>query len=115
MATSWSTGRTDVPPARTARRSGPSASFASASCPASPKGRLRGDLEKGKEQAFEETPSYVALRRVYREQLGSPMATAAVPELELKSPKLRRGYSTAAYARNVLRHHRACLQRLRGE
>ena len=83
--------------------------------PGFPEGRLRGDLEKGKEQAFEETPSYVALRRVYREQLGSPMATAAVPELELKSPKLRRGYSTAAYARNVLRHHRACLQRLRGE
>ena len=78
-------------------------------------GRLRGDLEKGKEQAFEETPSYLALRRVYREQIGSPLPTAILPELELKSPKLRRGYSTAAYARNVLRHHRACLQRLRGE
>jgi len=83
--------------------------------PTFPEGRLRGDLEKGKEQGFEETPSYLALRRVYREQIGAPMATAAVPELELKSPKLRRGYSTAAYARNVLRHHRACLQRLRGE
>jgi hypothetical protein len=83
--------------------------------PAFPESRLRGDLEKGKEQAFEETPSYLALRRVYREQLGTPMPTAALPELELKSPKLRRGYTTAAYARNVLRHHRACLQRLRGE
>ena len=83
--------------------------------PTFPEGRLRGDLEKGKEQGFEETPSYLALRRVYREQIGAPMATATVPELELKSPKLRRGYSTAAYARNVLRHHRACLQRLRGE
>jgi hypothetical protein len=83
--------------------------------PTFPEGRLRGDLEKGKEQAFEETPSYLALRRVYREQFGSPLPTATLPELELKSPKLRRGYSTAAYARNVLRHHRACLQRLRGE
>lgn len=83
--------------------------------PAFPESRLRGDLEKGKEQGFEETPSYLALRRVYREQIGTPMATAVLPELELKSPKLRRGYSTAAYARNVLRHHRACLQRLRGE
>ena len=74
-----------------------------------------GNLEKAKEQSFEETPSYLALRRVYREQIGSPMPSAAVPELELKSPKLRRGYSTAAYARNVLRHHRACVQRLRGD
>ncbi len=83
--------------------------------PTFPEARLRGDLERGKEQAFEETPSYLALARVYREQVGSPLPAAAVPELELKSPKLRRGYSTAAYARNVLRHHRACLQRLRGE
>jgi hypothetical protein len=83
--------------------------------PAFPESRLRADLEKGKEQALEETPSYLALRRVYREQIGTPMPAAVLPELELKSPKLRRGYSTAAYARNVLRHHRACLQRLRGE
>jgi hypothetical protein len=83
--------------------------------PTFPEERLRGDLEKGKEQSLEETPSYLALRRVYREQTGAPMPTAVLPELELKSPKLRRGYSTAAYARNVLRHHRACLQRLRGE
>ncbi len=82
--------------------------------PTLPESRLRGDLEKGKEQSFEETPSYLALRRVHREQIGKPLPAAVVPELELKSPKLRRGYSTAAYARNVLRHHRACLQRLRG-
>ncbi len=82
--------------------------------PTLPEARLRQDLEKGKELAFEETPSYLALRRVYREQVGSPMPGAALPELDLKSPKLRRGYSTAAYARNVMRHHRACLQRLRG-
>ncbi|HTS80457.1 MAG TPA: DUF1615 family protein [Myxococcaceae bacterium] len=83
--------------------------------PALPETRLRDDLEKGKELAFEETPTYLALRRVYREQTGRPLPAAAVPELELKSPKLRRGYSTLAYARNVLRHHRDCLQRLRGE
>lgn len=82
--------------------------------PTLPEARLRQDLEKGKELGFEETPSYRALRRVYRERTGSALPAAAVPELELKSPKLRRGYSTAAYARNVLRHHRACLQRLRG-
>ena len=83
--------------------------------PSFPDARLRGDLEKAKEQDFEETPSYLALRRVYRERIGDPLPTASIPELELKSPKLRRGYTTAAYARNVLRHHRACLQRLRGE
>jgi len=82
--------------------------------PTLPETRLRQDLEKGKELGFEETPSFLALRRVYREQTGRPMPTAALPELELKSPKLRHGYSTAAYARNVMRHHRACLQRLRG-
>lgn len=80
--------------------------------PTLPETRLREDLEKGKEQAFEETPSYLALRRIYRERTGGPLPAAALPGLELKSPKLRRGYSTAAYARNVLRHHRACLQRL---
>jgi hypothetical protein len=82
--------------------------------PTLPETRLRQDLEKGKEQAFEETPSYLALRRVYREQTGGTLPAAVLPELELKSPKLRRGYTTGAYARNVLRHHRACLQRLRG-
>src|SRR5215470_9832902 len=46
--------------------------------PSFPEGRLRGDLEKGKEQAFEETPSYLALRRVYREQIGTPMPSAAL-------------------------------------
>jgi hypothetical protein len=81
--------------------------------PGLPEARLRQDLERGKEQGFEETPSFLALRRIHREQLGSPLPAAAVPELQLKSPKLRRGYSTAAYARSVLRHHRACLQRLR--
>ena len=80
--------------------------------PTLPEARLRQDLEKGKEQDFEETPSYLALRRIYREQLGRPLPAAAIPELQLKSPKLRRGYSTAAYARSVLRHHRACLPRL---
>ncbi len=83
--------------------------------PTLPEARLRQDLEKGKELSFEETPSYLALRRIFRERTGSPLPTAAVPTLELKSPKLRRGYSTAAYARSVLAHHRACLQRLRGE
>ena len=82
--------------------------------PTLPEARLRQDLEKGKELAFEETPSYLALRRIWRERTGNALPAAAVPALELKSPKLRQGYSTAAYARNVLRHHRACLQRLRG-
>ncbi len=80
--------------------------------PTLPEARLRQDLEKGKAQGFEETPSYLALRRIHRERLGSPLPGATVPELQLKSPKLRRGYSTGAYARNVLRHHRACLSRL---
>jgi len=83
--------------------------------PALPEGRLRQDLERGKEQGFEETPSYLALRRIHRERTGGPLPAAAVPELELKSPKLRRGYTTGAYARSVLRHHRACLQRSRGD
>ena len=81
--------------------------------PTLPEARLREDLEKGKELTFEETPSYLALRRVYREQTGSALPAAVLPDLELKSPKLRHGYTTGAYARNVMRHHRACLQRLR--
>src|SRR5262249_6968723 len=83
--------------------------------PTLPEARLREDLERGKGLAFAETPSCLALRGVYGEQTGLPLPAAAIPDLELKSPKLRRGYTTAAYARNVLRHHRACLERLRGE
>jgi len=52
------------------------------------------------------------LDRLVRTDDGMP--PAAMPDLELRSPKLRRGYSTAAYARNVLRHHRECLARLGG-
>jgi hypothetical protein len=74
--------------------------------------QLRRDVELGKLAAFEESPTHAALRKAYRERTGTPLPPAAMPELELKSPKLRHGYTTAAYARNVARHHRACLLRL---
>jgi hypothetical protein len=76
--------------------------------------QLRRDVEAGKGPELEQSPTLAALRRAYREQTGQPLPAAAMPELQLKSPKIRRGYTTAAYVRSVEGHHRACLQRLRG-
>jgi hypothetical protein len=76
-------------------------------------GQLRRDLESEKRYELESTPTYQALVRVHLAELKSPLPPSAMPDLVLRSPKLRRGYSTGAYARNVQRHHLACLERLR--
>jgi len=76
--------------------------------------QLRRDVEAGKGPELEQSPSLAALRRAYREQTGQPLPAAAMPEVELKSPKIRHGYTTANYVRSVEGHHRSCLQRLRG-
>jgi hypothetical protein len=75
--------------------------------------QLRRDVQAGKGPELEQSPTLAALRRAYREQTGQPLPAAAMPELELKSPKIRHGYTTAAYAKSVDGHSRACLQRLK--
>ena len=76
--------------------------------------QLRRDMEAGKGPELEQSPTLAALRRVYREQTGQPLPAAAMPEVELKSPKIRHGYTTANYVRSVEGHHKSCLQRLAG-
>jgi len=76
--------------------------------------QLRRDVQAGKGPELEQSPTLAALRRANREQTGQPLPAAAMPELELKSPKIRHGYTTAAYAKSVDGHHRACLHRLKG-
>ena len=113
--TSWSSGPTAGPPRTTARRCGPSASSASASSPPCPRRGSGRTSRRARSWPSRRRPATSRSGASTGNGPGAPCPAAAVPELELKSPKLRRGYSTAAYARNVLRHHRACLQRLRGD
>jgi Protein of unknown function (DUF1615) len=61
---------------------------------------------------FEATPTYRALERVYQARFGTPLSAGELPDLELSSPKLKGGYSTARYARAVNGHFHACLGRL---
>jgi hypothetical protein len=110
----YAAGRTG-PPATTARRCGRSAHSASASCRPSPRPAFAEIWRRGRSSPSRRPPATSPCGESIREQIGSPMPTAAVPELELKSPKLRRGYSTGCLRAERPPHHRACLQRLRGD
>lgn len=71
---------------------------------------LRKDAEKEKSRAFEQTETWRALKTLYRQHKGTP-AYARLPEVLIRSPKMRGDRSTAWFARSVDRRYQQCLQR----
>ncbi len=63
--------------------------------------RVRRDVRREKEKAFESTETWSRLKDHYREQTGEDPAYARVPEVALRSPKLSRPRTTAWFAKNV--------------
>ena len=71
--------------------------------------RLKDDVRKEKEQAFEGTDTYRAIKKVFAEELGSQPEYAILPQVLLESPKLSRRLSTAWFAQAVDSRYQSCL------
>jgi hypothetical protein len=74
-------------------------------------GRVRRDLEREKTRALEETETWRTLKAVYARIQGVPPAYAQLPEVSLKSPKLKGERSTAWFARSVDTRYERCQER----
>ncbi len=71
---------------------------------------IHADLERGKRFDFEETELY---RKVYAlaDAKGIETATATLPRIRLRSPKITSRLTTAWFANRVDKRYRACLRR----
>jgi hypothetical protein len=73
---------------------------------------IRRDLEKGEDTGFDKTTLYERVF-AYAERLDKrTLARAAVPRIELHSPKITRHLTTEWFANRVDERHRRCLARL---
>ena len=73
---------------------------------------IRRDLEKGEDAAFEKTALYERVY-AYAERLDKrALPRAAVPRIELHSPKFTRKLTTEWFANRVDERHRRCLTRI---
>lgn len=70
---------------------------------------IRRDLLLEKEQGFATTPTFQWLKRTYANIMGREAPFAAVPEIDLKSPKIRRHMTTAIFAEMVNKRYQACM------
>jgi hypothetical protein len=70
--------------------------------------RVRKDVLKEKELAFEETDTWNTLKRVYREETGETPAYAQLPTVVIRSPKITGERSTAWFAQSVNKRYQKC-------
>ncbi len=82
-----------------------------AAAPDLPESRLRRDLRREKERAFEDTELWSRLRADYAARFGEAPPYARVPDVALDSPKLKGGWTTRTFAERVRRRWTACLER----
>ena len=73
--------------------------------------RVRKDTLQEKQLAFEETDTWSAIKRVYRERTGKEPAYAKLPTVVIRSPKLSGDRSTAWFAQSVNKRYLRCLAR----
>ncbi len=71
---------------------------------------IRRDLLREKGERFAETPTFKAVRAAYRERVGTDAPFAVIPEIDLKSPKIRRFMTTRIFAESVNRRYQACMK-----
>lgn len=70
---------------------------------------IRRDLLLEKDKSFGTTQTYQWLRARYRIIMGKDAPYAAVPEIDLKSPKISRKMTTAIFADTVNKRYQACM------
>lgn len=73
--------------------------------------RVRKDVLKEKELAFEETDTWNAIKRVYQEETGEAPAYAQLPTVVIRSPKISGERSTAWFAQSVNKRYHKCMGR----
>jgi hypothetical protein len=73
--------------------------------------QIRTDLAQEKDKSFVSTRTYLTLREAYAKSAGKPAPFAVLPQIELKSPKIRRMMTTRIFAESVDRRYQACIAR----
>ncbi|MCE9673033.1 DUF1615 domain-containing protein [Myxococcus stipitatus] len=77
--------------------------------------QVRRDVGKEKEEGFETTDTFRAVKRVYANETGESPAYAQLPQVTLESPKLKGERTTAWFARSVDARYQKCQARHRAE
>jgi hypothetical protein len=72
---------------------------------------IRGDLQLGREQAFEDSKLFKRVFDLADRRLKGPVPRELVPSIRLESPKITRKLTTEWFARRVEDRYRKCLAR----
>ena len=73
--------------------------------------QIRTDLKKEKSKSFEDTATYRAVAKLYKEKTGKEPIYAIMPEVVISGPKLSRDYNTNWFATRVNGRYQSCMQR----
>ncbi|KYQ70779.1 DUF1615 domain-containing protein [Acinetobacter pragensis] len=75
--------------------------------------QIRSDLKKEKDQDFEDTATYRAVTKLYKEKTGKEPFYAMMPEVVISGPKLSRDYNTNWFASRVNGRYQTCMNRIK--
>ncbi|MFW1689938.1 DUF1615 domain-containing protein [Acinetobacter ursingii] len=73
--------------------------------------QIRSDLKKEKEKSFEDTQTYIAVKKLYKTKTGKEPIYAIMPQVIISGPKLSRDYNTNWFASRVNGRYETCMQR----
>lgn len=73
--------------------------------------QIRSDLKKEKEKSFEDTQTYIAVKKLYKTKTDKEPIYAIMPQVIISGPKLSRDYNTNWFASRVNGRYETCMQR----
>ena len=73
--------------------------------------QIRSDLKQEKEKSFEDTQTYIAVKKLYKAKTGKEPIYAIMPQVIISGPKLSRDYNTNWFASRVNGRYETCMQR----
>lgn len=75
--------------------------------------QIRADLKTEKEQDFEDTATYHAVTKLYKEKTGKEPFYAMMPQVVISGPKLSRDYNTNWFASRVNGRYQTCMNKIK--
>ena len=75
--------------------------------------QIRADLKTEKEQDFEDTATYRAVTKLYKEKTGKEPFYAMMPQVVISGPKLSRDYNTNWFASRVNGRYQTCMNKIK--
>lgn len=75
--------------------------------------QIRSDLKNEKEQDFEDTATYRAVTKLYKEKTGKEPFYAMMPQVVISGPKLSRDYNTNWFASRVNGRYQTCMNKIK--